>query len=201
MRVLYKSFVVKKSDVVKRYIGVDIDEPMLEKTRNSYNKVLEAVSGKLIAQDLTTDQHIKGKGGAIDLVIWFEMVEHIKPEFVKPILDEVYRVMSDDAVMLLSTPNSNGSNAKLPKDHVYEWNYAELAGLLLEAGFEKVSSRGTSINPSKIPNSVWSKREKQVKAVYEAFGENTAFSCVALAPLFPAKYCKNVIFELKKRKE
>lgn len=88
-----------------------------------------------------------------------------------------------------------------PKDHVYEWNYTELAGLLLESGFEKVSSRGTSINPSKIPNSVWSKREKQIKAVYEAFGENTAFSCVALAPLFPTKYCKNVIFELKKRKE
>ena len=198
MRTLYKSFVVKKSEVVKRYIGIDIDEPMLGKTRDEYSKVLESVHGRLIAQDLTVNPHIKVKDGAIDLIIWFEMVEHIQPEFVKPILEEVFRVLSPEGILLLSTPNSNGSNQKLPKDHVYEWSYEDLSQEIQEAGFTILSSHGTSINPSKIPSNIWEKRRKIVEAVYATFGENTAFSCVALAPLFPVEYSKNMLFELKK---
>ena len=201
MRTLYKSFVVKKFDVVKRYIGIDIDKPMLSKTRDKYSKVLETVHGKLIAQDLTVNPHIKVKDGTIDLIIWFEMVEHIQPEFVRPILDEVFRILSPEGVLLLSTPNSNGSNQKLPKDHVYEWSYEDLSQEIQKAGFTILSSHGTSINPSKIPKDIWEKRMKTVEAVYGTFGENTAFSCVALAPLFPVKYSKNMLFELKKSED
>ena len=201
MRTFYKSFVVKKSEVVKRYIGIDIDEPMLSKTRDKYNKVLETVHGRLIAQDLTVNPHTKVKDGTIDLIIWFEMVEHIQPEFVRPILDEVFRVLSPEGILLLSTPNSNGSNQKLPKDHVYEWSYEDLSQEIQKAGFTILSSHGTSINPSKIPKDIWEKKGEMVEAVYSTFGENTAFSCVALAPLFPVKYSKSMLFELKKSED
>lgn len=197
MRLFYKSFLVKKSDVIERYFGVDIDKPMLKRTKSEYGKVIEAVNGKLIAQDLTVDETLKLACSSIDLVIWFEMVEHIQPEFVRPILAEVNRVLRDDGVLLLSTPNSNGSNKKLPKDHVYEWSYEELLEAVKHEGFTGVAT-GTCINPSKIPQEVWRKRTEEINFVYNSFGENTAFSCVALAPLFPVEYSKNMLFELRK---
>ncbi len=198
MRLFYKSFVVKKSEVVGKYFGIDIDKPMLKRTKETYPKVLEAVNGRLIAQDLTVNSTLKLHDGSIDLVIWFEMVEHIQPEFVEPIMTEVYRVLNNDGILLLSTPNSNGSNAKLPKDHVYEWSYEDLKELIEETGFEIEFSSATSINPSRIPKEVWKEREHLVDSVYRTFGRNTAFSCVALAPLFPVEYGKNMLFECKK---
>lgn len=147
MRLFYKSFLVKKSDVIERYFGVDIDKPMLKRTKAEYG--------------------------------------------------EVNRVLRDDGVLLLSTPNSNGSNKKLPKDHVYEWSYEELLEAVKHEGFTGVAT-GTCINPSKIPQEVWRKRTEEINFVYNSFGENTAFSCVALAPLFPVEYSKNMLFELRK---
>lgn len=162
MRTLYKSFIVKKSDVVKKYIGIDIDEDMLERTQTQFSKVLEAVNGKVLAQDLTVNPKFRLKDETIDLVIWFEMIEHIKPEFVMPLFKEVRRVMRKDAVLLLSTPNADGSNSVLPKDHVYEWGYEELKSEILNAGFIIQESVGTCINPSKIPSEIKSKRERDL---------------------------------------
>lgn len=199
MRTFYKSFVSKKSDVIKRYIGIDIDAPMLKRTAEKYKRVLEAVNGKLIACDLTTNPQLKIKDSSIDLIICFEMIEHIQPEFVEPILKEALRVLSEDGTMLLSTPNSNGSNKILPKDHIYEWSYEKLMGLIEHVGFSILSAIGTCVNPSKIPKDVWDSQKDIVQAIYSSFGQNTAMSCVAMAPLFPVEYSKNMLFRCKKR--
>lgn len=198
MRTLYKSFIVNKSDTIKRYIGIDIDSPMLKKTASKYNKVLETVNGKLIAKDLTVDPQLKFKDNSIDLIVWFEMVEHIQPEFVRPIMEEAQRVLSKDGIMLLSTPNSNGSNKILPKDHVYEWSYEELRELIEDVGFSILSATGTCVNPSKVPDEYRKKQKSKVELIYEAFGRNTAMSCVAIGPLFPVECSKNMIFRCTK---
>lgn len=198
MRTLYKSFQVKKSDVVQRYIGVDIDDIMLGRVKEQYSSLLEQINGKLIVKDITVDPKLKVKDNYFDLIIWFEMIEHVKPEFIPPMFEELHRVLSPEGVMLVSTPNSRGSNSKLPKDHVYEWDYDELIGVM-EQDFELLCSRGVCINISKIPAEEREKKAKTIKQVYEAFGENTAFSATVLGPMFPPKYCKNVIYTLKKR--
>lgn len=198
MRTLYKSFQVKKSDVVQRYMGVDIDDVMLARVKDQYSSLLEAINGKLIVKDITTDPKLKVKDDYFDLIVWFEMIEHVKPEFIPPMFEELHRVLSPEGIMLVSTPNATGSNAKLPKDHVYEWGYDELVEVM-ERNFELVCSRGVCINISKIPAEEREKRARTIKQVYEAFGENTAFSSTVLGPMFPPQYCKNVIYTLRKR--
>ncbi len=192
MRLFYKSFLVKKADVIERYFGVDIDKPMLKRTKEEYAKVLEAVNGKLIAQDLTVNETLKLACDSIDLVIWFEMIEHIQPEFVRPILAEVKRVLNPEGILLLSTPNSNGSNKKLPKDHVYEWSYEELKKELKLEGF-KGAAVSTCINPSRIPSDIWRERGTKKSSWCIRHLEKTRLLAVLLLPhyflLSTAKIC------------
>lgn len=157
---------------------------------------MKAMRARLVPVDLTIDPKLKLKDNSVDLIFCFETIEHIKPEFVTPILEEAHRVLSKKGVMLLSTPNSNGSNKNLPKDHVYEWSYEELSEAVKSIGFEVESATGTCINPSKIPAKVWNRVD--VNSVYSTFGRRTAMSCVALGPMFPVEYSKNMLFTLKK---
>ena len=198
MRTLYKSFQVKKSDVVRKYIGVDIDGPMLNRVSQQYDKLLQTINGKLICRDITTHPQLKFKDGSFDLIIWFEMIEHVKPEFIPPMFDELHRLLSPDGLMLVSTPNSKGSNAKLPKDHVFEWDYDDLIALMSK-NFNVIDARGTCINISKIPKELRERKVNTIKKVYGAFGTNTAFSSTVLGPMFPPQYCKNVIYTLTKK--
>lgn len=197
MRTLYKSFICKKSEVVRQYIGVDIDGPMLNKTAEKFAAVLRAVNGKLIQKDITVDPSLKVRDGYFDLIIWFEMIEHVKPEFIPSMFQELNRVLSPEGILLVSTPNATGSNAKLPKDHVFEWVYEDLCELMAQ-WFNIQHTRGVCINRSKIPEKEWKLREPIIEKVYQAFGDNTPFSSVVLGPLFPARYCKNVIYTLTK---
>lgn len=191
-RVLYKSFIVKKSDVIQRYVGIDIDDVMIEQVKSRHTKLIETCSVKLICQDLTADSKMKVKDGYFDVIVWFENIEHMKPEYIPAITKEVSRVLSPEGVALISTPNSAGSNAKLPKDHVYEWSYDEMMELL--GPYFNVTPVGVGLNPSKIPTNEWEKRESIINLVEAAFGVNTAFSTTAIAPMFPPEYCKNVLY-------
>lgn len=197
-RMLYKAFVVKKEDVISRYVGVDIDKPMLDRVKETYHRALTAVNGKLICKDLTQDRTIKVSDGYFDVVVWYEMIEHINPKFVPGIIKEVSRVLNPEGVGLISTPNSNGSNAKLPKDHFYEWSYEELIEALETNGLSVDSTYGVSVNPSKVPMEELARVAKQKNKIWGAFGSNTAFSCVALAPMIKPTYCKNVLYTVHK---
>lgn len=199
MRTLYKSFQVRKSDVVQRYVGVDIDNVMLARVKEQYSSLLSQINGKLVVKDITVDPKMRCGDDYFDLIIWFEMIEHVKPEFIPPMFKELHRVLNPKGIMLVSTPNSRGSNAKLPKDHVFEWDYDDLIRVMQE-DFEVVCSRGVCINISKIPAECRELRAKTIKSVYEAFGENTAFASTVLGPMFPPQFCKNVIYTLRKRR-
>ena len=50
----------------------------------------------------------------------------MKREFVPPWLEDAARTMRPNALAYVSTPNHDGSNDKLPADHIYEWGFQEL---------------------------------------------------------------------------
>lgn len=197
-RMLYHSFIEKKADVVSQYIGVDIDYQMIEKANEKYGKAYAKCSAEFLQKDLTVDPHLDFEDGHFDLIICFEFLEHIKTQFAPAILKEAFRVLRKGGTALFSTPNSNGSNAVLPKDHVYEYSYQELMTMFPSAGFKVEDTVGVCINVSKIPKDELEDYESEVAKVYAAFGNNTAASSVALAPLFSPEYCKNVLYRLSK---
>ena len=198
VRLFYRSFMEKKTDVIEEYIGVDIDYKMVEKAHEKYGRTYEACNAKHVIQDLTVNPHLDYPDGYFDFIVCFEFMEHIKQQFLPAILKEAFRVLNPAGKALFSTPNSNGSNAALPKDHIYEYSYEECCSLFKDAGFTLTDSVGVCVNISRIPDEEKQDWSDEMKKIYNAFGENSAFACVALAPLFSPVYCKNVVYHLSK---
>jgi len=138
MRVLYKAYTVKKSDVVEKYIGYDID-PACEQEHpywpnggeDIYDSAwFKTVSGEVRIQDLTVNPKLDLEDGYIDFFYTTEVIEHMGREFIEPWISEAARVLRPGGLAYVSTPNHDGSNEKLPEDHVYEWGFQELRDLL-----------------------------------------------------------------------
>jgi SAM-dependent methyltransferase len=201
MQLFYKSVILKKADVVSRFIGVDIDKPMLEKTKEKRAGMLNTCNGKLVCQDLTVNPRLKVKDDYFDLIVCFEMAEHIKTEFLTPILDEVNRVLSPDGVFLLSTPNIDGAgNSKFPKDHIYEYGCKELSKII-ENSLCLNSKHGISIALKVVPKELIEEKQEIIDMVYGSFGEagRNPFTGTVLAPFFPPEYCNNVLYICEKK--
>lgn len=201
VRLFYKSTMEKKSDIVERYVGVDIDDIMIDKAKKKYGRVYESCNAEFLNTDLTVNPHLDFDDGYFDLIVCFEFLEHINPKFSQAILDEAYRLLNKDTgIALFSTPNSNGSNKQLPKDHFYEYSYEELIEKFEEANFTVENSVGCCINVSRIPSEVMKSAKPLFDRIYAAYGTNSAFSSVAIAPLLPPTYCKNVLYTLTANK-
>ena len=138
LRTLYKSFVVKKSDVVASYWGYDIDPASFQEIRywsgdgcdledttwiKNFNATLEI-------KDVSVDPILPHEDESIDVAWSTEVIEHMPREAVEPWISELSRVLRKDGTVFISTPNHDGSNDKLPEDHIYEWGFLELKELL-----------------------------------------------------------------------
>ncbi len=121
------AYVIRKSDIIKSYTGYDIDPAVKPIEEKSFMKL---VNGKIRIQDLTVLPVLEHETNSIDMAWSFETIEHMKPKFVEPWICEVKRILKPGARFIVSTPNHDGSNKKLPKDHIYEWGFQELKQLL-----------------------------------------------------------------------
>lgn len=138
MRVIYKAYTVKKSDIVEKYIGYDIDPACQLEHRywpNGGEDIHDSAwfknfNGEVRLQDLTTNPLLDIEDGSIDFFYTTEVIEHMERQFVEPWIVEASRALRPGGLAYISTPNHDGSNDKLPEDHVYEWGYTELFELL-----------------------------------------------------------------------
>jgi len=157
LRNLYKAYVIKKSAVIKSYYGYDIDPACLMENpfwSNAGGLLIESTwfknfNGKIRIQDLTVDPVFALDDESIDFFWSTEVIEHMGREFVPAWLDDVARVLRKGALGYVSTPNHDGSNSKLPEDHVYEWGFHELKEEL-ERNFVIESVVGTFIQIPKL---------------------------------------------------
>ena len=157
LRNLYKAYVIKKSDVIRSYYGYDID-PACELENPFWSNAggllkdstwFKNFNGEIRIQDLTVNPVFDLEDQSVDFFWSTEVIEHMGREFVPAWLDDVARVMRKDALGYVSTPNHDGSNDKLPEDHVYEWGFEELKEEL-ERNFIIESVVGTFIQIPKL---------------------------------------------------
>lgn len=144
LRYLYKAWVTRKAEIVASYTGFDIDPAVLsdfwqdgDVVDQKWFQTMTGGNGEIVIQDMTTNP-ILGSDETKEVipdetmdVVWStEVIEHMGREFVEPWIAECSRVLATDGVAYFSTPNHDGSNDKLPEDHVYEWGFEELKSLL-----------------------------------------------------------------------
>ena len=157
LRNLYKAYVIKKSDVIRSYYGYDID-PACELENPFWSNAggllkdstwFKNFNGEIRIQDLTVNPVFDLEDQSVDFFWSTEVIEHMGREFVPAWLDDFARVMRKGALGYVSTPNHDGSNDKLPEDHVYEWGFLELKEEL-ERNFIIESVVGTFIQIPKL---------------------------------------------------
>jgi ubiquinone/menaquinone biosynthesis C-methylase UbiE len=143
-RTFVASFVVKKTSVIEQYVGFDIDDKRLEKTKATAPKSFPV---KLVCGDITDKGLRQFQSKQFDVITCTEVLEHIRPEFVEGVLAEFKRVA---CYGYISTPNFTGGTGEIPDDHIKEWDCAELTAVMEKVGIKVEQRIGVFSNLAKV---------------------------------------------------
>ncbi|NCT74930.1 MAG: glycosyltransferase [Chitinophagaceae bacterium] len=123
----YGSFIL--SEMAQQVVGVDIDEQSITLARKKY---VDHASQKLsFLQGAMTD--IPFPDNFFDVLVSFESLEHISGREQEIFLSEIKRVLKDDGIAIISTPNTETYSATLKQAnpfHERELNEKEFTELL-----------------------------------------------------------------------
>jgi 2-polyprenyl-3-methyl-5-hydroxy-6-metoxy-1,4-benzoquinol methylase len=142
-RTLDKSFHIRKTEVVKYYVGFDIDDVKLRRVKMTKPTSMNI---ELVAGDITAGGLEQFNTKEFDIVTCLEVTEHIQPKFVLQLYLEIHRICKFDGDIWISTPNWAGGTGKLPKDHIKEWDYKDLVNVMKDAGLQIKSTTGIFSN-------------------------------------------------------
>jgi len=172
------------------YIGVDAGSfkegavAMLTKT-GSFPATL------LPSRDIC-DVPVEELRGPCNWLTCLEMFEHVEPEHLVRILRHLPTLLSEDAILLVSTPCWDGRTAA--GNHVNEISHGALGALLEREGYAVTGVYGTfaSIRDYRhlLPDP-WAQLFDQLRSYYDTH----LLSCI-FAPLFPAQ-ARNCLWELR----
>ena len=123
MEIFWRAYGDKKSDFIRSYTAYDIDENAIDAP--IFKNMERHFDARYIFTDLTVES-LSNEDESVDLYINTEVLEHIQPRFVPEWLAEANRVLRPGGRAYISTPNGDGSDPVLPKDHIKEWGFQEL---------------------------------------------------------------------------
>ena len=149
MRMFYTADQSRKKDVVESYVGIDGDASVIRRTEERAATIMRGINGRLEVCDITKGEFPVDRG-SISFVICNEVLEHIPRKAVKKVLRAMHRCTDESPVLLISTPNKDGTNDKLPADHVYEWGYDEIQAAFEDAGFRVEDHLGVYIKKDRL---------------------------------------------------
>lgn len=141
------------SNYAKKVIGVDIDENSINHAKSKYKKEnLEFITGSV--------SNIPIKGNKIfDVIVSFETIEHVDEETQNMFIQEVKRLLKEDGIFIVSTPNkevcTDKTGFKNPF-HIKEF-YIDEFKEFLKTYFKNVRLLGQKVYPVSY---IWDMEEK-----------------------------------------
>lgn len=168
------------------YVGVDLNPVKWSKT--------ESRAKRTVVYDHTNFLEKAGEilreHGQFDVIVCFEVIEHMPVEAGWQLLWWFRQLVKPDGLVLLSTPVFDGHQAA---NHVHEWTIEELEGFIQHAGFRVDARYGTftSARDVKPAMRAWSKERgfdpKVFETLYEELQEFHSHDVLAtfVAPVIP----------------
>ena len=117
------------SDVAEYVYAVEIDKNVVKSAKEKYVK-------KNLEFKCSSIENIPLKDNSVDVILSFETIEHI-PDYIKA-LNELKRVLKNDGLLVISTPNKTNYTDKtgnINPYHIHEFTRSEFIELL--SGFYK----------------------------------------------------------------
>lgn len=140
------------------------------------------------------DQYKRITFNGWDMIVCFEVLEHMPKGSGLLLLDQLAKVMSQNTLLLFSTPVFD-PKVGMADNHIYEWGYDELKGEL-ESRFTLENHYGTFASMrdyTPLMNEAELKLMNKLKEYY-----NSALVANFMAPLYPHK-SRNVLWHLRKK--
>jgi SAM-dependent methyltransferase len=109
-------------------VGIDVDGDCIAYARSHFRR-------NNLSFTLADSTAIPAADSSLSLITCFEVVEHLRPRQLARLLKETHRTISDDGVIIGSTPNGMRSHGDLVF-HVHEFEPSELSTVLVNAGFD-----------------------------------------------------------------
>lgn len=132
VRMFYAADHTEKGKVIKEYVGLEGDPRCVEHTEAVASTVLRGINGRIEVCDITRGEFPVNPGSQ-DLILCNEVLEHIPRRAVPKVLRAIRRAARSSATIIITTPNKDGTNERLPADHVYEHGYDEIQEEFKEA--------------------------------------------------------------------
>jgi len=174
------------------FVGIDINKNHLKIFRERKLNF----SPEIIEMDIR-EKAIQYPENYFDVIACFEVIEHFEKRYVYFTLGEIRRVLKNNGILLLSTPNYNEKNKA--KAHIHEYKEKELEEILIryfniEEKFGTFASTFRSDFKSKL-----SECEKEMFDRLKRYYDSTVLS-IMFAPLHPSE-SRNILWVLKKRND
>lgn len=149
---------------------------------------------------LTPAEVTERLGGLADVVVSFEVMEHMAPDRVAASLLAFKEVTTDEADLYLSTPCYD-AHTGAAANHINEMTYETFGALLEAAGFIIVNRYGTFASQRDYKKALRAKYGEVGERIFEDLKGYYDSNLVAIlwAPLFPSR-SRNVMWHVKKRR-
>jgi 2-polyprenyl-3-methyl-5-hydroxy-6-metoxy-1,4-benzoquinol methylase len=168
---LVNVLIPRMSNIPKRYVGVDMNRVSAKPPRWA-----------TIHQEFDFTSRSKEIPGEFDVIVNFEVIEHMKKEDGAKLLRAMRgKLREGSGRLLLSTPVYNEKH--MAKNHVHEYRYEELADWIASCGLEVESVHGTFMT-SQAMKRVMSKEEGELVERLHEFHSWDVLACF-LAPKYP----------------
>ena len=154
------------SQVARKVISVDTDESAINYAKKHY------ISPNVVYKKLENPMSLPFKSGTFDVIVIFQVIEHIPSENVSKFLKEVKRVLKEGGVALFTTPNRKFRLLPFQKPwnkhHYIEYTPRQLQKLLGK-NFKHVSILGLTGKKELVSFEKRRVKKAQVSMFYNSF--------------------------------